>query len=160
MKDAVLTAFGRTYPFFPYSKGLVCLLSAALNQKIQDYPVQVVVSRTDGTKVSWEGTVKVASGEFVREDTFTLPADKMNLLRDDVQQSEDNALLAVYRVVTPDRYWEGTFMPPIDAPFTSPFGSFRFYNGAGDKASNPIISVDIPTSHLPAGINAGGIARS
>jgi murein DD-endopeptidase MepM/ murein hydrolase activator NlpD len=77
--------------------------------------------------------VKVASGEFVAEKPFALPASKTNLIRDDVQQSEDSLLLSIYKVVTPIRYWEGAFTPPINAPFTSPFGSFRFYEGKMDK---------------------------
>jgi hypothetical protein len=133
MAGAVLAVFGRTYPFFPYSKGLVCLLSVALNQKIQDYPILVTVTREDGTTATWHGTVKVASGEFVVEQPFTLPANKLNLIRDDVQQSEDALLLSIYKVVTPIRYWEGQFTVPVNAPFTSPFGSFRAYNGKPDK---------------------------
>jgi murein DD-endopeptidase MepM/ murein hydrolase activator NlpD len=133
MAGAVLAAFGRTYPFFPYSKGLVCLLSVALNQKIQGYPIQVTVTRKGGTTAAWQGTVKVASGEFVAEKPFALPANKLNLIRDDVQQSEDSLLLSIYKVVTPIRYWEGAFTPPINAPFTSPFGSFRHYNGNMNK---------------------------
>jgi murein DD-endopeptidase MepM/ murein hydrolase activator NlpD len=131
LAGAEATAFGRTYPFFPTSKGFACLLSVAYGQPIKDYPIQVTLTRRDRSKASWEGTVKVASGEFVAEDPYALPADKMNLLREDVQHSEDTLLLSVYKPVTPARYWEGAFTPPINAPFSSPFGSVRqFNNGA------------------------------
>ena len=133
MASAVLGIFGRTYPFFPSSKGLVCLLSVALDQKIQDYPIQVTVMRKDGTTAAWQGTVKVASGEFAADNPFTLPANKLNLIRDDIEQNEDSLLLSIYKVVTPIRYWEGVFIPPVKTPFPSSFGSFRTYNGNLDK---------------------------
>jgi murein DD-endopeptidase MepM/ murein hydrolase activator NlpD len=128
LTGAQASAFGRAYPFFPTSKGFACLLSVAYTQPIKDYPIQVTLSRQDGSKASWDGTIKVASGEFVAEDPFSLPADKLNLLRGDVQQSEDTLLESVYKPVTPIRYWEGAFTPPVNAPFSSPFGSVRLYN--------------------------------
>jgi murein DD-endopeptidase MepM/ murein hydrolase activator NlpD len=133
LAGAQASAFGRAYPFFPTSKGFACLLSVAYSQSIKDYPIQVTVTRKDGSKVSWEGMIKVASGEFIAEDPFTLPADKLHLLRDDVQQSEDSLLLSVYKPVTPARYWEGAFTTPVNAPFTSPFGSARFYNNGAKR---------------------------
>ena len=133
LTGAEASVFGRTYPFFPTSKGFACLLSVAYSQPIKDYPIQVTLTRKDGSKAGWEGTIKVAAGEFVAEDPFTLPAEKLNLLRDDVQQSEDTLLLSVYKPVTPTRYWEGAFTLPINAPFSSPFGSVRLYNNGAKR---------------------------
>jgi hypothetical protein len=133
LAGAEASAFGRTYPFFPTSKGFACLLSVAYSQPIKDYPIQVTLTRKDGSKAGWEGTIKVAAGEFIAEDPFTLPAEKLNLLRDDVQNNEDTLLLSVYKPVTHARYWEGAFTPPLNAPFSSPFGSVRFYNNGAKR---------------------------
>ncbi len=128
---AVASALDRTYPFFPTSQGFVCLLAVPMEQRIKDYPLQITVTRRNGSTATWEGTLKVASGQFIAEDPTQLimPANKLNLLRDDVQQSEDTRLLNTYSLVTPVRYWEGMFTPPVNGPLSSPFGSFRTYNG-------------------------------
>ncbi len=60
---------------------------------------------------------------------YTLPNDKIYLLSDDIQRSEDARLLAVYKMVTPARYWEGRFAFPVNGALTAPFGGVRTYNG-------------------------------
>jgi murein DD-endopeptidase MepM/ murein hydrolase activator NlpD len=132
---AVATALGRDYPFFPTSQGYACLLSVPMEQKIKDYPLVVTVTRRDKSTATWQDTLKVASGQFIAEDpaSFFLPANKLNLLRDDVQQSEDRRLLSTYRIVTPVRFWEGAFTMPVNGALSSPFGSVRIYNGTVNR---------------------------
>ncbi len=131
--SAKAVAFDRTYPFFPTSQGYLCLLAVPMDAKIQDTPLAVTVTKRDGSALSWQGTVKVASGQFVREDPFSLPSDKLYLVSDLVQQSEDNKLLSTYKIVTPARYWEGTFAYPVSGALSSPFGSWRTYNGLATR---------------------------
>ncbi|MEP7288301.1 MAG: M23 family metallopeptidase [Chloroflexota bacterium] len=125
----VATALGRTYPFFPTSKGYASLVTAPLDQKIQDYPLTVTIMTRSGATAHWDGTLKVASGEFVAETPYILPSDKLFLLADQIQKSEDEKLISTYSMVTPAHYWEGTFSPPVNGAFTAPFGSWRIYNG-------------------------------
>src|SRR5262249_5804960 len=117
----VLSTMGRTYPFFPTSDGYACLLAVPLEQKIQDYPMMVTLTRRDGATATWQGTLKVASGQFITENPYTLPNDKIYLLSDDIQRNEDARLLAVYKIVTPARYWEGRFSFPVNGGLTAPF---------------------------------------
>jgi murein DD-endopeptidase MepM/ murein hydrolase activator NlpD len=129
---ATATTLGRTYTFFPTSQGFTCLLAVPMEQKIKDYPLVITVNRSDGSTAAWEGTLKVSSGQFIAEDPtqFYLPSNKLHLLRDDVQASEDKRLLTTYSIVTPVRYWDGAFMPPVNGALSSPFGSVRVYNGS------------------------------
>ena len=73
------------------------------------------------------------SGGYIQEDPFSLPGNKIYLLRDDIQASENLRLLTTYSVITPDRYWEGVFTPPVNGPLSSPFGSTRLFNGIATK---------------------------
>ena len=129
MAGAVATTLGRNYRFYPTSQGLACVLAAPMDQKINDYPIRITITRTNGATVSWDGTFKVASGQFVEEPPFTLPGDKLFLLRDDIQQSEDLRLLSTYSMITPIKFWEGAFTMPVNGGLSSPFGSVRYYNG-------------------------------
>ncbi len=130
---AVTSAFDHNYPFFPSGQGFACLLAVPMTQRIKDYPLAITITRRDGSTVKWEGIIKVASGQFIQEDPYSLPAEKVHLLRDDVQQSEDAKLLSTYSMVTPMRFWDGAFTPPLTGPLSSPFGSFRLFNGFATK---------------------------
>lgn len=124
----VLSAFDRTYPFFPSTGGFSALLSVPIEQRIREYPVRITVYTAGGSALAWDGVVKVESGEFIRENQFTIPSAKYHLLDPEVQVNEDTRLISVYSVVTPERFWEGQFSLPANAPTTSPFGSVRGFN--------------------------------
>ncbi len=114
--------------FFPIQNGYACLLAVPMEQRIKDYPLVVTVNRIDGSSAAWEGTLKVASGQFIAEPVFNIPLNKFYLLRQDVEANENARLRSIYSLVTPQRFWGGPFIPPVDGPLTSPFGSVRTYN--------------------------------
>ncbi len=128
INGAVATALGRTCPFFPVSDGYACLIATPMDQKIRDYPLTVIVNRVDGTTAKWEGTLKVASGQFIAEPEFNVPSAKFYLLRKDIELSEEARLEAIYSMVTPDRFWDEQFKQPVDGALTSPYGTVRAYN--------------------------------
>lgn len=130
---AVAVVMGRTYPFFPTNSGYASLLAVPLDQKIQDYPLTITLTERNGSTADWNGTVKVASGGFILEDPYTLPADKVYLVNEDIQRHEDERLLSIYSMVTPARYWEGAFTIPVNGGLSSPFGSTRNFNGLGNR---------------------------
>jgi murein DD-endopeptidase MepM/ murein hydrolase activator NlpD len=133
LSGAQAVALGRTYQFFPNSQGFICLLAVPMDAKIKDEPIAVTVTKRDGSKLNWQGTIKIASGEFIRENDVNLPASRLYLVSDMVQQSEDNTLLSAYGMVTPTRFWEGTFNFPVSGAPSSPFGSWRTYNGIATR---------------------------
>ncbi len=120
----VASTLGRIYPFFRTSAGYASLLVVPMDTRIQDYPLSVTIYKKTGT-VSWQGTLKVASGQFIAESDFNLPSDKLYLFRPDIQASEDARLKAVYSMITPERFWEGRFILPVDSASASPFGTVR-----------------------------------
>ncbi|MCC7451174.1 MAG: M23 family metallopeptidase [Anaerolineae bacterium] len=126
---AVASTMDRTFPFFPTSAGYACLLAAPMEQRIKDYPMTITITRRDGSTVNWDGILKVASGQFIAETPFSLPSDKLYLLSDEVQSSEDKKLNDTYNLVTPVRFWEGAFTMPANGPLSSPYGTVRSYNG-------------------------------
>jgi murein DD-endopeptidase MepM/ murein hydrolase activator NlpD len=127
---ATAEALERTYPFFPTSQGLAAFIAVPMDTKIRDYPIAITLIQDGGASAKWEGTIKVASGEFIKEDKpISLPGDKLFLLSDEIQQSEDHKLFTTYSIVTPARYWDGPFSVPLQGQFISAFGSWRAYNG-------------------------------
>jgi murein DD-endopeptidase MepM/ murein hydrolase activator NlpD len=77
------------------------------------------------------GQIKVTVGGFASE-LFTLPGNLNYLLRDDIQANEDDRLKTAYSILTPKRYWEGQFAPPVPNPvIVSGFGVIRTYTNNG-----------------------------
>ncbi len=133
MAGAVASTMGLSCPFFPVSTGYACLLAVPMDERIRDYPLAITARRTDGSSPTWQGLLKVASGEFVAEPAFTIPASKFYLLRPDIEASENQLLQSVYSPVTQQRFWDGPLTPPVDGRLTSPFGSVRSYNDGSTR---------------------------
>ncbi len=133
------TALGHVYPFYPTTQGFACLLSIPIdNVKIGTYPLTINVKGKDGSTERWDGTFKVSPGQsagqnFITELPFSLPSNKLYLLNNDIQDNEDKRLLSIYGVVTPIRFWQGEFTMPVNSSLSSPFGSWREYNGMVER---------------------------
>lgn len=124
----VAAVFDRTFPFFPVTGGFAAVIAVPIEQRIKDYPITVTVYQAGGGSANWTGTLDVFSGEFIREPIFTIPSDKAFLLNPVIQTNEDDRLIQIYSVITAERFWEGQFKWPVNAPLTSPFGSVRDFS--------------------------------
>lgn len=131
LAGAIMVALGRTYRFFPTSLGYAALLSVPMDQKIKEYPMMLTAYRSDNSTTTWEGTLKVESGEFIAEPQFTMPSNKAFLLRQEIEQSEEAKLLAIFSFITSEHFWDGPFKLPVDGKLGSPFGSVRTYTNDG-----------------------------
>lgn len=125
---ATATTMSHEYACFPTKQGAACLIAAPMDQPIKDYPLSITAVKKDGTKIPWQSSLAVASGQFIAE-TLILPGELLYLLKDDVQANEDTRLLDAYSIITPIRYWEGAFTMPLNGLLQSPFGTVRQYNG-------------------------------
>lgn len=127
LATAAANALGRTYPCFPTHTGFGCLIAVPMDQAVKAYPVSLAITAQDGTPITWASTFSVTSGQFLAQ-TVNLPNSLLYLTHSDVQANEDDRLLTAYSIVTPTRYWEGTFTPPVNSIPVSPFGAVRNYN--------------------------------
>lgn len=134
LAGAVAQLFDRTYPFFPITTGYAALISVDVRQKIlKDYPITVTLYNANGSTSEWKDTINVASGEYISEKEFILPRNKVFLLNPQIQADEDARRKMIYDGVTPERYWEGSFIQPANGPYSSPFGAVRTYNDASTR---------------------------
>lgn len=125
---ATAQVFNRTYPFFTTQQGFASLIAVEVKTAIREHPITVTIQLRDGSTLAWNDTIKVASGGFIAESTFTLPKDRMFLLNPDVQTNEDIRLLSAFGMLTPERYWDSAFTYPVNGRIGSPFGSVRTYS--------------------------------
>jgi len=111
--------------------GLQCLVAAPYDQVPGAYPLTLTLARKGQSALIKQGSVTVSAGGFLAE-ALVLPSRLGYLLHPDVEADENDRLLTAYSIVTPVKYWEGAFKPPISGPLSSGFGNIRSYPGYGD----------------------------
>jgi murein DD-endopeptidase MepM/ murein hydrolase activator NlpD len=75
--------------------------------------------------------VKIVAGRY-KSETLHVDGRRVNpQSREDLARIEKDIadVGEIYRRVTPQKFWTGPFLLPIDSHITSPFGKRRLYNG-------------------------------
>ena len=92
------------------------------------YPLRIDVTRADGSVQSFEQMVLVGSGNFPTDPGLDVDPTTIDPA---VTGPEDQWLLSLTSVVTPEKYWNGVFQLPVAAPYCirAGFGDRRSYNG-------------------------------
>jgi murein DD-endopeptidase MepM/ murein hydrolase activator NlpD len=116
--------------FYPMPDGLYGLLAAGMETPTgRTTPLDVFVTKNDGTRVTLNTTVEIVLGSFITQDVI-IPPDKGALLDTETERNELARLESLAAASTLERYWdENGFQLPILAALTSPFGAFRSFNG-------------------------------
>jgi len=117
----------RVFQFYPDQAGFTGLISAAMEQDVGTYNMQVWVRHGDGTAERIDQDVQVNYGEFGRFDII-LPASMMPLLQPDINQAEKDKLFNIAGRFTPERYYTEGFILPSAAEQIGWFGTWRLYN--------------------------------
>ncbi|NDJ77776.1 MAG: M23 family metallopeptidase [Chloroflexi bacterium] len=117
----------RLYVFYPQGNQYVGLISADMESDVAPYNLQIQVKYIDGTADLVDQPIDVTFGEFGSSE-ITLTQSKVGLLADDIETAERERLFNIMDRFTPDRYWEGGFLPPSDQPQLDWFGTYRRYN--------------------------------
>jgi len=95
------------------------------------YPLKVVGMLEDGTPFSFSQRVQVKDGGYPYDPPLAVKTETT-----DVENTlpEDEQWFAIVEPVTPERFWDGVFQPPVPAYlrdcFPSKFGHRRSYNGS------------------------------
>jgi murein DD-endopeptidase MepM/ murein hydrolase activator NlpD len=92
------------------------------------YPLRINVTRTDGAIQSFEQMVLVKAGNFPNDPALEVDPSTIDPA---VTGPEDEWLLSVTSMVTPEKIWNGVFLLPVGSPYCirSGFGNRRSYNG-------------------------------
>jgi hypothetical protein len=122
---------GHEYPFLALEgDGWYSFVVADIDAQARDYPISVIAQLEDGSTVSFDDTVTIESGEFVRLN-FEVAPNLGYLTNPVLERNEYARLETLIENVTPERYWTETgFLLPMDTPVTSGFGQYRILNGA------------------------------
>jgi len=92
------------------------------------YPLRIDVTSADGSVQSFEQMVLVNSGNYPTDPGLDVDPTTIDPA---VTGPEDQWLLSLTSVVTPEKYWNGVFQLPVATPscIRAGFGDRRSYNG-------------------------------
>jgi murein DD-endopeptidase MepM/ murein hydrolase activator NlpD len=92
------------------------------------YPLQLNVNMADGSIQSFEQMILVKSADFPHDPALEVDP---SMIDPAVTGPEDQWLLSLTSVVTPEKYWNGVFQLPVDSSYCirSGYGDRRSYNG-------------------------------
>lgn len=130
------------------------LLSVSMEQPIREYDVTFYALYDDDTRRSINAPVKVASGEFLRQDV-EIPSDRAYLIDPQVERTEFARMAAVFENSAQETLWdEQRFTLPMPSEITSSFGAVRVLNGSAETRHT---GWDLrATVGKPIGASAGG----
>jgi murein DD-endopeptidase MepM/ murein hydrolase activator NlpD len=149
----------RSLLFFPYGDGQAALVGVDLETKPGTLPWRIVVQEPQRQPRLAEGSLPVGRRDFVVQ-RLTLPTGMVDLEPETERRavSEIDRMQSVYRTVTPERLWRGTFTRPVAGtePGTG-FGSRRVING---KPRAPHTGIDYAADRgTPVvAVNSGRVA--
>ena len=96
------------------------------------YPARLEIKEPDGTTYRFEQSIAVLDGEYAYDPPFTVDSELMDPA---ITGPEDQQLHDLTAPVTSPRYWQGQFVPPVDAAYVdcwpSRYGNRRSYNNSG-----------------------------
>jgi murein DD-endopeptidase MepM/ murein hydrolase activator NlpD len=122
---------GKPLTFFPYAGGHAALFGIDLDMKPGTHAWRVGVVEPGREPRSAQGSVKIARRDF-HVERLTLPNTMVDLDPETERRAvaESKQLAALYRTITPERFWRGKFTIPVGMAGTGTgFGARRVING-------------------------------
>ena len=120
-----------SFSFDPNGKTWFALAGASLETKAGVYPVQLRAETGDGQAISYEKKIAVQHQRYPRvilkvPGRYTAPSPEEQKEIDEDKKIKDEA----FKTLSPERGWEGSFKPPVEAEISDVFGVQRVFNGA------------------------------
>jgi murein DD-endopeptidase MepM/ murein hydrolase activator NlpD len=120
------------------------LLGVDLEQAAGEYKLNVAGKSEASEAVRCDAGITVRAGKFATEKLAVAPNFVEPNPEQEAQAAEDSKKLkAIYATVTPEKFWTGRFLVPLDGVKTGGnFGKRRVFNG---QARPPHTGVDFPS---------------
>jgi hypothetical protein len=117
----------RTVPLWPSSDGRS--LEGLIGADLADPPGTTELSLEDLPE-GYRTEIRILSAQF-GEQRLTLPQDKVELDEATLRrvETEQARVQEIFKGVTAQRFWKGSFLIPVEGPIAGTFGRRRIING-------------------------------
>lgn len=121
----------REYRFFDSNEdGWYAFIVADIDAQPRNYPISIIVRKTDGTTLNFADTITIESSGYIRQ-LFEVPSNLGYLIDPAVERNEYARLDSLVDTFTPQSYWsDSVWSLPISSAYSSSFGQYRILNEA------------------------------
>lgn len=156
--SAVATFEAQEYALLPKSGGFWGLIGVGAQHPAGSLPVTIVLRDASGRPLDeLTATLAVVATGYPVEEII-VPPDQSALLDPNVSAQEEAMRSAVFARSAPERLWEGSFILPVDAPVSSPYGIGRSYNGGPITSYHKGTDFPVDEGTPVVAANAGRVA--
>lgn len=119
------------FSFDRRTKTWYALAGASLETKTGSYPIQLHAETAAGQAISFEKGIAVRRQRYPRvllkvPERYTAPsAEEQREIEQDKKTKEE-----AFKTLSPEREWQGSFAPPVEAEISDVFGVQRVFNGS------------------------------
>ncbi|HPH95937.1 MAG TPA: LysM peptidoglycan-binding domain-containing protein [Anaerolineaceae bacterium] len=92
------------------------------------YPLQIKGTLENGAVIEFQQMIRIKTGVFPQDPPLIVPPETMDPA---ITQPENELVDNIVSTITETKYWDGTFVAPVDDPcIRSWYGDRRSYNGS------------------------------
>jgi len=150
------------FSFDASGKSWFALAGASLETKPGSYPLQLHAETLAGQAISFEKKIRVELQRYPQV-LLTVPGRYTAPSPEDLRQIEQDkeTKAQIFKTVTPERQWKGSFVPPANAEISDIFGVARVFNGTV-QSTHQGLDFRVPSGTSVAAVNSGRVllARS
>jgi len=145
------------FSFDTKDKTWFALAGASLETKAGVYSIQLRAATPAGQAISYEKKIAVQRQRYPRvilkvPGKYTAPSPEDQKEIDEDKKIKEEA----FKTLSPDRDWQGSFRPPVDAEISDVFGVQRVFNGAV-KSTHQGLDYRVGPGATVAAVNRGKI---
>ena len=145
------------FSFDTKDKTWFALAGASLGTKAGVYPIELHAETPDGQAISYEKKITVQLQRYPRvilkvPGKYTAPSPEEQKEIDEDKKIKEEA----FKTLSPDRDWQGSFRPPVEAEISDVFGVQRVFNGAV-KSTHQGLDFRVGPGTTVAAVNRGKI---
>ena len=138
--------------FYPDGDGLTVLLPISYNEAPGNYTLSI-----QARDKTFDYTIMVVDREFEVQN-LTISEDTVGATDTaEANQEWEQKIEPLKMLASPDKYWEGPFMQPVQREITTEFGSIRYTNGSASSTRHSGIDIAAAQGTSIAAANNGKI---
>jgi hypothetical protein len=147
---------GRTYPLTKGTKSMYTFAGVDTDDPVGPAPIKVEFLTPNGSKGTLADTVTVVKTAWT-VDALQFSDETSQLLDPTIVNDELALLHGIYTKVTPEKYWSGDWILPVDGPVTARYGEQRSINGSTPSGHHGGTDLGVDTGTPVKAANAGKV---
>lgn len=145
------------FSFDPHTRTWFALVGASFETKAGSYPIQLRAETAAGQPISFEKEIPVQRRRYPRvllkvPGRYTAPSpEEQREIEQDKKTKEE-----VFKTVSLEREWQGSFDAPVKAAISDVFGVQRVFNGSV-QSTHQGLDFRVPTGTPVGAVNRGRV---